>query len=91
MTLIQERAFDTKGTANEGRIPPSCLSVTRFPKTPYINKEATNCINEGVIGAVNPTAISAIKDLVFYIKFCFLNLQYNNELIGLNFPVNLRF
>ena len=46
MSLIQERAFDTKGTANEGRIPPSCLSVTRFPKTPYINKEATNCINE---------------------------------------------
>ena len=80
-TLIPERAFDTKGTDNDGRNPPSCLSVTLFPKAPYINKEAINCISEGAIGAVNPTAISAIKDLVFLYKvllfeFCSIIMSF---------------
>ena len=38
MTLFPERAFDSKGTANNGRNPHSCLSLTLLPKIPFTDK-----------------------------------------------------
>ena len=42
--------------ANNGRIPPSCVSLVSldsFPNIPSNNEKATSAINEAAIGAIN--------------------------------------
>ena len=46
---------------NYGRIPPSCISLTHFPKIYFTDEEATGCINKEAIGAINEAAIGAIE------------------------------
>ena len=46
------KPFKNKSAANNGRNPPSYVSLTPFPKIPYINEEATGCINEKPVGAI---------------------------------------
>ena len=54
------RTFIIKGNASNGRNPPSCpysALMTPFPVMAFINKEATDCINEESIGAINEATV----------------------------------
>ena len=53
-----------KANVNNGINPPSCpfLAVMAiFSDITFMNEEATVCINEETIGAINEAAISIIK------------------------------
>ena len=57
------RTFIIKGNANNERNPFSCpfsALITPFLVIAFINEEATGCIYEEVIGAINGAAIGSI-------------------------------
>ena len=75
VTPLSKIPFNNEGAANNGRIPPSFLSWTPFPKIRFTNEEATGCVNEECRVAINEAAIGVIKagttpHLVFFIT-CF--------------------
>ena len=53
--------FNNKGAAKNVRNPPSCFSFIPFPKVPFTKEEATSCINEDAICAINEVSIGAMK------------------------------
>ena len=87
-------AFITKGAANNGKNPLFYLIsalLTPFSVIEFINEEATGCINQESICAVNETVIGVIKK-GRNPPSCFLfHVSLAPSLIELMFLVTLRF
>ena len=77
------RTFVIKGNVNNGRILPSYP----FPDIVFTNEEATGCINEEAMIAVNEAVVGAITCFLFHV----LLFQSHQQLIDLIFLVPLQF
>ena len=72
-----------KVNTNNGKIPlsyPFLALLTHFPVIAFINEEATRCVNEEPISAINETVIIASRNspsCLFYFVFYGFNSTIN--------------